>query len=203
MEPLEARQLLSGVSLNSDGVLIVSGPDGQANTLTVSRNASGSYIARSNSITRTYAASDVHGIEIYGGDGADTITVDASVAMGVYVDARYGDDRVSVGSGNDTVWGDYGNPTDENASEVPTDGHVGPPSDDPLIHTDPDTDGVDATVGLELHDLQTSIHGGDFVDPNDPLFGDQNVPAGDHGDTSPYEHDTGGADSAFDDDGLP
>jgi len=102
-----------------------------------------------------------------------------------------------------TVWGDYGNPNDENATEVPTDSHIGPPSDDPLIHVEPDADGGSGAISIEQHEFQTSIHGGDFGDPNDPLFGDGNVPAGDHGDTSPYEHGTGDAESAFDDDGLP
>ena len=45
MEPLEQRQLLAGVSL-SDGILTVSGPDGQRNTLTVSKNSAGQYVAK-------------------------------------------------------------------------------------------------------------------------------------------------------------
>src|SRR5690242_10182149 len=52
MEPLEQRQLLTGVSL-SNGVLTVSGPDGQRNTLTVTKNSAGQYVAKSNSISHT------------------------------------------------------------------------------------------------------------------------------------------------------
>ena len=108
MEPLEQRQLLAGITLNG-GILSLSGPDGQRNTLTVVKNSSGNYVATSNAITNTYAASAVTQIKITGGDYNDTIKVDTAITTPVWVDARYGDDYVSTGGGNDTVWGDNGN----------------------------------------------------------------------------------------------
>jgi hypothetical protein len=47
-------------------------------------------------------------------------------------------------------------------------------------------------ISTEQHDLQASIHGGDFVNPNDPLFGENTVIGGvtNPQDTSPYEHNT-------------
>jgi hypothetical protein len=89
-----------------------------------------------------------------------------------------------------TVWGDYGNPNDPNAGSENQD-DVHPPSDDPLIHVDPDASGGVAIMSMEPHDSQVSAHGGDFVDPNDPLFGENTVIGGDDPQgTSPYEHST-------------
>src|SRR5439155_5633880 len=98
MEPLEQRQLLSGITLGGDGVLAVSGANGQRNTLTVSRNASGNYVASSNAITRTYSAGSVTRINVYGGNWNDTIKVASNVTKPCYVDGGDGNDWISTGA---------------------------------------------------------------------------------------------------------
>ncbi len=106
------------------------------------------------------------------------------------VDASAGS-REHARTGNpNTVWGDYGDQNDPTGSQnVEGDGH--PPSDDPLILVDPDAAGEQTSISTELHDFQVSIHGGDFVNPNDPFFGENTI-SGDTNpqDTSPYEHET-------------
>ncbi len=90
-----------------------------------------------------------------------------------------------------TVWGDYGDQNDPTAGSQNVEGDGRPPSDDPLILVDPEAAGEQTIVSMELHDFQVSIHGGDFVNPNDPFFG-ENAISGDTNpqDTSPYEHET-------------
>jgi hypothetical protein len=98
-----------------------------------------------------------------------------------------------------TVSGDYGDPNDPNASS-PNQDDVHPPSNDPWIHVDPDAAAGQAVIAMEQHNVQVSIHGGDFVNPNDPLFGENTViGGGDPQGTSPYEH---GTDATAHDDGL-
>jgi hypothetical protein len=105
------------------------------------------------------------------------------------------------------VSGDYGNPNDENAPEPPVKDEIGPDSLVPLIHVDPDQAGEAPTVTIEQHEFQMSSHGGDFVNPNDPLFGENaTLPVDNPGDSSPYEHttgDTASADRGLDANGLP
>lgn len=106
--------------------------------------------------------------------------------------AREGGDSTNARTGNPhTVWGDYGDPNDPTAGSQNLDGDGHPPSDDPLILVDPDAAGEQTTISTELHDFQVSIHGGDFVNPNDPFFGENTI-VGDTNpqDTSPYEHET-------------
>jgi PKD repeat protein len=109
IEPLEQRQLLSGVTF-SNGVLSLSGSDGQNNTLTVTVSGS-SLIAKSNSISKTVSTSSVSKIMVYGGNQADKVSISTSITKPVYVDGRYGNDSISTGNGNDTVYGDNGNDT--------------------------------------------------------------------------------------------
>ena len=61
-----------------------------------------------------------------------------------------------------------------------------------MIHVAPDADGGDGAVSLDQHQFQTSIHGGDYVNPTDPLFGENTaIGTGQNpNDSSPYEHNT-------------
>jgi hypothetical protein len=91
-----------------------------------------------------------------------------------------------------TVWGDYGNKNDPNAAPPPSKEDVHPPSVDPLIHVEPDADGGSGTLSLDQHEFQTSIHGGDYADPNDPLFGNKtmNDTPKNPNDSTPYENNS-------------
>ncbi len=118
-----------------------------------------------------------------GGHSSSRQSVGFDLSNGTLEHARTGNPN--------TVWGDYGDPTDPTASSQNVDGGGQPPSNDPLILVDPDAAGEQAVLSTELHDFAVSIHGGNFGNPNDLFFGENTV-SGDTNpqDTSPYEHET-------------
>ncbi len=71
--------------------------------------ASGTYTVTENGLTpETFTASPVTQINIQGSSGNDSITVDASVTLGVSIQGGPGDDTITGGSGNDTLCGGQG-----------------------------------------------------------------------------------------------
>jgi hypothetical protein len=120
-------------------------------------------------------------------------TNDGSHAMMVY-SGKFGSfwgTTEHLRSGNPgTVWGDYGDSADANAAEIPTTGVIGPPTNDPWIHVDPDAGG-DTTMSPEQIEF-TNWMFGDYANPNDPNYNSNTVDGAQNPhDQSPYEHDTG------------
>ena len=109
IERLEDRKMLASVSL-SNGVLALSGSNGQQNNLTVSVSGS-NYVAKANSISKTFSSSSVNSIRIIGGNEADVISVSTGISKAATVDGGYGADSISGGNGNDVLRGGYGNDT--------------------------------------------------------------------------------------------
>lgn len=68
----------------------------------------GSLIVNVNGEETTYSKDECRHIIIDGGDGDDTITVDKSVTMGLYITGGLGNDAITGGSGDDTIIDNFG-----------------------------------------------------------------------------------------------
>ncbi|HEX8323526.1 MAG TPA: PKD domain-containing protein [Tepidisphaeraceae bacterium] len=101
LEPLESRQLMSGVTLDS-GVLRITGLADQSNAASVRVEGNKVYTLL-NGDSRRFGLADVKQIRIAGGDAADVISVDASVKVSVRIQGLGGDDRLGGGSGRDII----------------------------------------------------------------------------------------------------
>ncbi|HYO08723.1 MAG TPA: CAP domain-containing protein [Tepidisphaeraceae bacterium] len=90
----------------TNGVLKVEGTAG-IDSISVTFSG-GAYTITRNATSTTLSGSGVTGIEIYGSDGDDSITLGAGVTLGAYVDAGIGADHVQGGDGADTITGGAG-----------------------------------------------------------------------------------------------
>src|SRR5690349_3778663 len=119
IQSLESRALLSAAVL-SDNTLRVTGDNGVTNQINVSLSADGLSLNVSmatnggTATTQTFAAADVHRVQIIGGDGDDTLGADESATpftIPMQVFGLVGNDVITGGSGNDMLVGGDGNDT--------------------------------------------------------------------------------------------
>jgi len=119
IQSLESRALLSAAVL-SDNTLHVTGDNGVTNQISVSLSADGLSVNVSMATnggaatTQTFAAADVHRVQITGGDGDDTLGADEcatpfTIPMQVF--GLGGNDVINGGSANDILFGGDGNDT--------------------------------------------------------------------------------------------
>ena len=106
---------VTAVFIPGQGILSVHG-DGAANTINVSRDAAGNLLVNSGAVPirgGTATVANVARIQIFGGGGNDTITLDeangALPAANLY--GGLGDDTITGGSGADHLYGGFGNDT--------------------------------------------------------------------------------------------
>jgi Ca2+-binding RTX toxin-like protein len=107
VQSLESRRLLSSVSLLSDHVLVVTGNQKSANTITVGLSPGGTSIdVTVNGNLSTFTATDVKKVRIYGGKEADTITINETNGAFMYptfIDGEAGNDVIIGGSGPEII----------------------------------------------------------------------------------------------------
>src|SRR5213075_2342602 len=84
LETLENRQMLSTVTLNGD-VLIVQGNPSTSNQISIHQQAHKVWAVTEKGSSEKIAVSSVRQIRIIGGEKDDTVSVDASVRIPVYV----------------------------------------------------------------------------------------------------------------------
>lgn len=106
-EPLERRQLLSGVWL-SHGTLTVVGNASSGNTLGVWGEGS-SLIAVHNGEKKSFAASSVAKVVMHGGSKNDSIWITRNVYKPGVLVGNDGNDTLSGGGGQDWIYGGDGN----------------------------------------------------------------------------------------------
>ena len=99
--------LVSGdfATLADDGNLVVEGTAG-GDEISVTASG-GAYVVKRNGVTLTFAAGDVDSIQVFPGEGDDSVTIGAGV-IGVYVSAAGGNDLLVGGEGNDSLTGGSG-----------------------------------------------------------------------------------------------
>jgi Ca2+-binding RTX toxin-like protein len=111
VEPLEPRRLFAITATSAGGVLTVLG-DGNANAITVSRNANGNLLVNNGAVAiigSSATVSNILSIRVSGLDGNDTLTIDET--NGALPKAS-----LSGGNGNDTLTGGAGADTLEGGS---------------------------------------------------------------------------------------
>ena len=103
LETLEQRQMFTAVSA-VDGVLSLKGLADQGNSIQVRITDHGSKLqAIANGESVRYKIGSITAIKILGGNKADSILIDADVAVPVRVESFGGGDTIVTGSGNDTI----------------------------------------------------------------------------------------------------
>jgi PKD repeat protein len=109
VERLEIRRLLSGtVSLNGSTLVIVG--SGDPNTISVDLQ-NNSMVATVDGSSQSFAASSVNEIQVYGGNGGDTVSIDPNISVAQEIYGGSGNDSITVGGGDATVNGGSGNDT--------------------------------------------------------------------------------------------
>src|SRR5687767_14367277 len=104
MEPLEARQLLAGVTsvTFSAGILKLVAPNNQGNTINVTTSGS-NITGKVNSTAKTVPISQINEIQVFGGNWNDTVRIDSKITKKTYVDGNAGNEKLYGGGGPDRL----------------------------------------------------------------------------------------------------
>ena len=107
----DARQMLERMDYSEKrSALIAAGGDGD-DTITVTPGEEEGIVVDINGEKTSYTKSEARTLIIDGGKGSDTITVDERVANSLRITGGEGDDYIIAGSGNDTVFDNFGSNT--------------------------------------------------------------------------------------------
>ena len=107
MEVLEPRQLLAGVTMGTDGILTLTAPNNQGNTIDV-YTSGGNIVGKVNATTKSVSSSSVKSIKIVGGNWNDTIRVNSAITKSTLIYGNDGNEKIYGGSGADKVYGGGG-----------------------------------------------------------------------------------------------
>src|SRR5688572_27764574 len=158
LEPLEPRWLCAVTATSAGGVLTVVG-DGNANSITVSRDAAGTLRVNNGAVTivgTTATVTNTTLIRMSGSGGNDTLTGGSGADT---LDGDSGNDVLLGKGGNDRLLGDFGN--DALTGGVGTDGAFGQAGDDRMIWNP--GEGSDLNEGGDGIDT-VEVNGGDAAE---------------------------------------
>src|SRR4051812_29977691 len=102
LETLEQRRMMTTVTV-ADGTLVVQGSSTDPNNIHINSDGTSAWVVANGETGEKIAISSVRRVRVIGGEKDDSVAIDPSLNIPVYVQTGNGDDHITTGGGNDTI----------------------------------------------------------------------------------------------------